>query len=119
MARAKKPKKPKAPPKPKKPKAPRRWSEHGTLGKQSPADRVSPYSAGGTPALDLVVSLGAPGGLGTTATGLGGVILELVGEGSISPGSVGSALEAWQREQDRISNRAWRRPGGMARMGGL
>jgi hypothetical protein len=48
--------------------------------------------------------------------GLGGVILDLVGEGTIA---LGTALEAWQREQDRLANRAWRRPGGFARMGGL
>jgi hypothetical protein len=29
------------------------------------------------------------------------------------------ALTLWQREQDRILNRAWRRPGGLARPAGL
>lgn len=30
-----------------------------------------------------------------------------------------AVLAAWQREQDRLANRAWRRPGGMARPAGL
>ena len=50
------------------------------------------------------------------AAGLTGVILEVVGEHGLS---VGQALSAWQREQDRVANRAWRRPGGLARMAGL
>lgn len=29
------------------------------------------------------------------------------------------ALTAWQREQDRLLNRSWRRPGGLARPAGL
>lgn len=29
------------------------------------------------------------------------------------------ALAAWQREQDRLLNRSWRRPGGLARPAGL
>lgn len=48
--------------------------------------------------------------------GLTGEILELVGEGGIT---LGGALQAWERERDRVANRAWRRPGGLARMGGL
>jgi hypothetical protein len=34
-------------------------------------------------------------------------------------GSLREALAAWQREQDRLANRAWRRPGGMVRLAGL
>lgn len=50
------------------------------------------------------------------ADGLLGALLEIVGaEG----GSLAGALAAWQREQDRLANRAWRRPGGMARPAGL
>jgi hypothetical protein len=33
--------------------------------------------------------------------------------------SLARALEVWQREQDRQFNRAWRRPGGLARPAGL
>jgi hypothetical protein len=29
------------------------------------------------------------------------------------------ALDAWQHEQDRLLNRTWRRPGGLARPAGL
>lgn len=48
--------------------------------------------------------------------GMTGVLLDLVGEGVIG---LGHALTAWQREQERVANRAWRRPGGLQRMGGL
>ena len=34
-------------------------------------------------------------------------------------GTLQATLVAWQREQDRLVNRAWRRPGGMARPAGL
>ena len=67
---------------------------------------------------------GHPAGSGMAAhiirpplsTGLSDVLLELVGEGTIT---LGAALGAWQRDQERVTNRAWRRPGGLARMGGL
>lgn len=51
-----------------------------------------------------------------TSEGLGGALLDLVGEGKLT---VAHALAAWTHEQDRLANRAWRRPGGMVRMGGL
>ena len=51
-----------------------------------------------------------------TEEGLGGALLDLVGEGTLT---VAHALAAWTHEQDRLANRAWRRPGGMVRMGGL
>lgn len=51
-----------------------------------------------------------------SATGLGDVLLELLGEGTVT---LRSALAAWQREQDRVLNRAWRRPGGLVRPGGV
>jgi hypothetical protein len=61
------------------------------------------------------LELGATTGRGT-ADGLLGALIEIVGgEGSALSG----ALAAWQREQDRLANRAWRRPGGMARPAGL
>jgi hypothetical protein len=47
--------------------------------------------------------------------GLLGAVMSLAGAGDLS----GAALAAWQREQDRLANRGWRRPGGMQRMGGL
>jgi hypothetical protein len=73
----------------------------------------APRPAGGAlAALDLADL----GGGAVAGTGLGEVLLDLVGEGQLR---LGSALAAWQREQERVSNRAWRRPGGMARMGGL
>ena len=50
------------------------------------------------------------------ADALLGALIEIVGgEG----GALSGALAAWQREQDRLANRAWRRPGGMARPAGL
>lgn len=51
-----------------------------------------------------------------SSEGLGGAILDLVGEGRLT---VAHALTAWTHEQDRLANRAWRRPGGLQRMGGL
>lgn len=50
------------------------------------------------------------------ATGLSDVLLELLGEGTVT---LRSALVAWQREQDRVLNRTWRRPGGLVRPGGV
>lgn len=51
-----------------------------------------------------------------TASGLLGSLIEVMrAEGD----SLQGALAAWQREQDRLANRAWRRPGGMARPAGL
>lgn len=85
----------------------------------------SPAGQGMAPLL-----LAGNGALGMgTLPGLGGVILELVGEGSfggmggggegMSVAGLGAILAGWQREQERIVNRAWRRPGGLARLGGL
>lgn len=51
--------------------------------------------------------------------GLGGPILELVGARAASPGDLTLALAAWQRESERVTNRAWRRPGGLVKLGGL
>lgn len=44
------------------------------------------------------------------------VLLDLAGAERLS---LTSALAFWQREQDRILNRSWRRPGDFARPGGL
>lgn len=48
--------------------------------------------------------------------GLFDVLLELAGA---EHGALHQTLAAWQREQDRVVNRAWRRPGGLARPAGL
>jgi hypothetical protein len=48
--------------------------------------------------------------------GLSAVLAELVGHGRVTLAHV---LTASQREQDRITNRTWRRPGGLARPAGL
>jgi hypothetical protein len=80
------------------------------------ASSSDPYHASGqtrggaTPLLEL-----GAGGSGT-ARGLLGSLIEFAGaEG----GSLQGSLAAWQREQDRLANRAWRRPGGMVRPAGL
>ena len=82
----------------------------------STASSSDPYHASGlaragaTPLLELNA-----GGSGT-ASGLLGSLLAIAGaEG----GSLQGSLAAWQREQDRLANRAWRRPGGMVRPAGL
>ena len=56
------------------------------------------------------------GGASGAADGLLGALIELVG---VEGGALAGALAAWQREQDRLANRAWRRPGGMTRPAGL
>jgi hypothetical protein len=48
--------------------------------------------------------------------GLTVVLAELVGQGRVT---LGHTLSAWQREQDRVTNRTWRRPGGLVRPAGL
>jgi hypothetical protein len=54
-----------------------------------------------------------------TAGGATSLLLEVVGEGQLGAAEIGHLLAVWQREQDRLTNRAWRRPGGLARMGGM
>ena len=48
--------------------------------------------------------------------GLTPLLAELVNHGSVS---LSTTLSAWQREQDRVTNRTWRRPGGLYRPAGL
>lgn len=72
----------------------------------------APTTAGAPRALLELSGLDAP----SSAEGLMGAILDLVGEGTLT---AAHALAAWTHEQDRLANRAWRRPGGLARMGGL
>jgi hypothetical protein len=63
------------------------------------------------PARDVEASaLGA-----SVDSGLLDAVMQLAGAGALG----GTALATWQREQDRLANRAWRRPGGLQRMGGL
>jgi hypothetical protein len=70
-------------------------------------------SASGGPRQALEVEAAAVGA--SVDAGLLGAVWHLAGPGDLS----GAALSVWQREQDRLANRAWRRPGGLARMGGL
>ncbi len=44
------------------------------------------------------------------------VVLDVVGAEHFT---LRETLSGWQREQDRLINRAWRRPGGLARPAGL
>src|SRR5690242_16701021 len=79
----------------------------GAAGADDPYRAGSQAQGGGMAPLELGTT--ARSG---TADGLLGALIEIVGvEGSALSG----ALAAWQREQDRLANRAWRRPGGMAR----
>jgi hypothetical protein len=61
--------------------------------------------------LVLPVEPGTSGDLGLAA-----VLIELAGA---QHGDLRAALVVWQREQDRLVNRAWRRPGGLTRPAGL
>jgi hypothetical protein len=73
-------------------------------------------TSGKTRALDTLDTSALDTGSGGTASGLLGPLIEIMrAEGD----SLHGALAAWQREQDRLANRAWRRPGGMARPAGL
>ncbi len=76
-----------------------------TSATPSTATGASPI---GMRALDLI----APG----AASGLLDTVLEVVGAESLT---LQQTLALWQREQDRLLNRAWRRPGGLARPAGL
>lgn len=97
--------------KPKKPPKPGVWHEQpgaGSAGKGAGASPAQGHPAGSGMAAHIL--------RGAAGTGMGDVLLEMVGEGTIT---LGAALGAWQRDQERVTNRAWRRPGGLARMGGL
>jgi hypothetical protein len=73
------------------------------------APHVGAVGIEGTHALELVAGTGGD-------LGLLDALLELVGAEHLT---LGHTLAAWQREQDRLANRAWRRPGGLARAAGL
>jgi hypothetical protein len=82
-------------------------------GKQTGGIPAGGHLAGSA---QVALELADLSGGAVSGAGLGDVLLDLVGEGRIL---LSHALQAWQREQDRVANRAWRRPGGMARMGGV
>ena len=88
-----------------------------TLDAVGAAGADDPYQAGGRARGSGMAPLELmAGGEQDAGDGLLGALIELVGaEG----GALTAALAAWQREQDRLANRAWRRPGGMARPAGL
>ncbi|HKT37364.1 MAG TPA: hypothetical protein VJR48_03275 [Ktedonobacterales bacterium] len=86
-------------------------------GAEHPSDAGLPFGGVGSTAGVSPRALVELTGISTASeAGLGGAILDLVGEGRLS---VGHALAAWTHEQDRLANRAWRRPGGLQRMAGL
>ncbi|MFI5274438.1 MAG: hypothetical protein ACHQ4H_15505 [Ktedonobacterales bacterium] len=78
---------------------------------QVPPPRA-PRAAGSMRAMQL----DAPGSAALGGVGLADVLLELVGA---EHADLRATLAVWQREQDRVLNRAWRRPGGLARPAGL
>jgi hypothetical protein len=80
----------------------------GARGRTEILPEMGPHAVtGGSHALDLSASGGA---------GLLDVLLELAGAEQLS---LHQTFTVWQREQDRILNRTWRRPGGLARPAGL
>lgn len=86
-------------------------------GAEHPSDAgLSFGGAGSTAGVSPRALLELTGISTASEAGLGGAILDLVGEGRLN---VAHALAAWTHEQDRLANRAWRRPGGLQRMAGL
>lgn len=79
------------------------------VGASAFPQRAPHVGVGASAALELVAGAGGE-------VGLLGALLELVGTEHLT---LGHTLAAWQREQDRLANRAWRRPGGLARPAGL
>lgn len=69
-------------------------------------------ATGATPSGLRALDLLAPG----ASSALLDCVLEIVGAETLT---LQQSLALWQREQDRILNRAWRRPGGLARPAGL
>jgi hypothetical protein len=88
-----------------------RAPEPDTLGRGDPLPRSGPHAdVGAAHARDLAAASAA------APPGLADVLLEIAGA---DHATLRAALTAWQREQDRVLNRAWRRPGGLARPAGL
>jgi hypothetical protein len=97
----------------------RAWPRGGgghPAGAAPATPHASAHAGPGMAARILTAGLPRAGGASIGGTGLSATILDLVGEGGIT---LGGALQAWERERDRVANRAWRRPGGLARLGGL
>lgn len=90
----------------------------GTSGEGQASQDLYPYRASGQAQGGAIPPLepGAGGGLLGADSGLLGALVEIV---SVETSALHGVLAAWQREQDRLANRAWRRPGGMARPAGL
>lgn len=115
-----KPRAPKAPA-PRKPRPPDVPATHsratvaGAAGRSRalPASSSGPHAAAGAPVAAL--ELAAPASA-ANSSGLADTLLEIVGA---DHATLRSALAAWQREQDRVANRTWRRPGGLSRPAGL
>lgn len=105
-------------PRPKHPRAPDvpatgRATIADALGRtRSALSRGAATAAGAAPTHELAVPPERPEG----DSGLAAVLIELAGA---EHGDLRAALTVWQREQDRLMNRAWRRPGGLARPAGL
>ncbi len=92
------------PPRPPRVPPTRRATVADAFGHSNVSAAAGPHSvAGGSAALDLTAPASA---------GLADVILDIAGA---DHAALRSALTAWQREQDRVLNRAWRRPGGLVR----
>lgn len=80
----------------------------GTTSRGSALPAAGPHAvAAGSAALELT----AP-----ASSGLADTILEIVGA---DHATLRASLAAWQREQDRVLNRSWRRPGGLVRPANL
>ncbi|GEM_PF-866948 len=78
-----------------------------TFGGEGKLPQTGPHtSMGAAETLELTAQTG----------GLPNILLELTGS---ERGTLRATLTAWQREQDRQANQAWRRPGGLARPAGL
>ena len=77
-----------------------------------PRSGASAASGSTTPTRELPLPAGRTSG----DSGLAAVLIELAG---VEHGDLRAALAVRQREQDRLVNRAWRRPGGLARPAGL
>ena len=81
-------------------------------GRSATIPATGPHPAlAGSHAIELAASASSTG-----SPGLFDVVLELVGAQHTT---LRQTLTLWQREQDRILNRTWRRPGGLARPAGL
>jgi len=74
---------------------------------------------GRLPARGRRVAIGAAETLELAAPFAGSVVDVLLDVVGAEHFTLRATLSGWQREQDRLINRAWRRPGGLARPAGL